>query len=146
MAYASHYAALSYGGAGLNAVHGIAYAVAGLTHATHGSTNAVMLPYVLDALRTVRATELLEVARLFGIDTKDQAAALRQLPVLIRDLIGQLGIPTNLRDFGVGQEHLAGLTRDALAVTRLAKAFPVADVPGTYERIIDAAWHGKLGD
>ncbi|WP_076592674.1 iron-containing alcohol dehydrogenase [Herminiimonas arsenitoxidans] len=146
MAYASHYAALSYGGAGLNAVHGIAYAVAGLTHATHGSTNAVMLPYVLDALRTVRATELLEVARLFGIDTKDQASALRQLPVLIRDLIGQLGIPTTLQAFGVGQEHLAGLTQDALAVTRLAKAFPVKDVPATYAHIIDAAWHGKLGD
>ncbi len=55
MAYASLYAALSYGSAGLNAVHGIAYAVAGQTHKSHGSTNAVMLPYVLDACATAGA-------------------------------------------------------------------------------------------
>jgi alcohol dehydrogenase class IV len=146
MAYASHYAALSYGGAGLNAVHGIAYAVAGLTHQSHGSTNAVMLPYVLDALRTVRHTELLEIARLFGITGSDEASAVRQLPVLIRDLVAQLGIPTTLEAFGITQEQLPALAIDALAVTRLAKAFPVADVPATYAEIVKRAWHGKLGD
>lgn len=58
MAYARIYAGLSYGSAGLNAVHGLAYAVAGLTHKRHGSTNAVMLPYVLDALTDVRRDAL----------------------------------------------------------------------------------------
>jgi alcohol dehydrogenase len=64
MSYASIYAALSYGSAGLNAVHGIAYAVAGQTHKSHGSTNAVMLPYVLDAMRECRRPDLL-VARAY---------------------------------------------------------------------------------
>src|SRR5665647_933488 len=80
MAYASIYAGLSYGSAGLNAVHGTAYAVAGQTHKSHGSTNAVMLPYVLDALRTVRRAEFLDIAGLLGIDTRNEDAALRAVP------------------------------------------------------------------
>lgn len=142
MAYASHYAALSYGSAGLNAVHGIAYAVAGLTHKSHGSTNAVMLPYVLDALRAVRPAELLEVALLFCIDEPQTEQALRQLPLTIRALVGQLGVPVTLKDFGVAEVDLPELTAAALAVTRLTKAFPVVAVEDVYRRIIRNAWEG----
>jgi len=145
MAYASHYAALSYGGAGLNAVHGIAYAVAGLTHQSHGSTNAVMLPYVIDALRTTRHKELVVVARLFGVDAPNEQKMVQQLPFFIREMISQLGIPTTLKDFGIVQEQLPALIDDALAVTRLAKAFPVADVAATYAQIVHRAWAGELG-
>lgn len=144
MAYASIYAALSYGSAGLNAVHGIAYAVAGQTHKSHGSTNAVMLPYVLDAMRDVRRSELLEVARMFGIPTADEDSALRAVPVAVRDLIGRLGIPTDLHAFGVREEDLAALTQDAIGVTRLAKAFPVDDVPASYCGIVAQAFRGRL--
>lgn len=144
MAYASHYAALSYGSAGLNAVHGIAYAVAGLTHQTHGTTNAVMLPYVLDALRETRAADMLDIARLFGIAEPDERRAVMQLPAVMRDLVAQLGIPSNLKDFGVAREELPRLTEDALAVARLAKAFPVPDVAAAYAEIVQRAWDGML--
>lgn len=145
MAYASIYAALSYGSAGLNAVHGIAYAVAGITHKSHGSTNAVMLPYVVDALRTTREAELSEVARMFGIDgTPTQAAA--RLPVLLRDLVARLGIPADLDAFGIAATQLDEMTRDALGVARLKKAFPVADGEAAYAAIVRRAWEGRLGD
>lgn len=144
MAYASVYAALSYGSAGLNAVHGIAYAVAGQTHQSHGSTNAVMLPYVLDALRGVRHAELLQVARLFGIATPDEAAAVREVPHRVRALIGRLGIPTDLQAFGIAEADLAALTRDALGVTRLARALPLPGVDAVYADIIRRAWEGRL--
>lgn len=144
MAYASLYAALSYGSAGLNAVHGIAYGVAGITHQSHGSTNAVVLPYVLDALRHERHGELLDVARLFGIEDADEALAVRRLPVVIRELVEELGIPGDLAAFGIGEAQLPRLTSDALGVARLAKAFPVADVPSRYATIIRNAWGGTL--
>lgn len=144
MAYASIYAALSYGSAGLHAVHGIAYAVAGQTHKSHGSTNAVMLPYVLDALRATRRHELLEVARMFGLPAADEEAALRRVPEAVRALIGRLGIPTDLRAFGVVETDLDALTADALAVTRLSKAFPVADVATGYRQIVRRAFDGRL--
>lgn len=144
MAYASHYAALSYGSSGLNAVHGIAYAVAGITHKSHGSTNAVMLPYVLDELTTVRRDEALDVARIFGIDDADEDIALGKLPILMRDMVAEVGIPPTLSEFGIQREQLPQLLEDALQVTRLASAFPVPDVPGAYQRIIERAFDGRF--
>ena len=103
-----------------------------------------MLPYVLDALRETRTAEMLDVARLFGIDEPDEHRAVLLLPAVMRDLVAQLGIPANLKDFGIAREELPRLTEDALAVTRLAKAFPVPDVAATYAGIVQRAWDGTL--
>lgn len=146
MCYASVYAALSYGSAGLNAVHGIAYAVAGLTHRSHGTTNAVMLPYAIGALAKTREAELLEIAALFGIAVADPDAAIAALAHALRDLVRALGIPSDLRELGIARESLDTLTQDALGVTRLARAFPVADVAAAYRRVVTHAWHGELGE
>jgi alcohol dehydrogenase len=144
MAHASVYAALSYGSAGLNAVHGIAYAVAGKTHRSHGTTNAVMLPYVLDALGDVRGEELLEVARLMSLEASSAREASLAVPVAVRALIGRLGIPTDLAAIGIEDGDLSGLVDDALGVARLAKAFPVPDAAARYRAIVRNAFAGYL--
>jgi len=146
MCYASVYAAMSYGSAGLNAVHGIAYGVAALTHKSHGATNAVVLPYAIDVLRESRHAELLEVARVFGIDAVDDVQAVRTLPHRLRDLVGKLDIPTDLNAFGIPRTSLKDLLTDSLGVTRLAKAFPVGNIEESYAEIIDNAWQGVLRD
>jgi alcohol dehydrogenase len=146
MCHASVYAALSYGSAGLNAVHGIAYAVAALTHRSHGTTNAVMLPYVLGALAETRRADLVDIARLFGIQERDEDDGIQTLIQTLRDMIASLGLPTDLRTLGIDQTSIAALTRDALAITRLAKAFPVHDVARTYEDIVQRAFDGDLGE
>jgi alcohol dehydrogenase len=99
---------------------------------------------VLDALRDVRSDEMLAVARLFGIEDTDPDSAVARLPVLVRDLVRDLGIPTTLQQCGIAQDDLAALVKDALGVTRLAKAFPVPDVPARYAAIVQHAWHGDL--
>ncbi|MEM5274872.1 iron-containing alcohol dehydrogenase [Cupriavidus taiwanensis] len=144
MSYASVYAALSYGSAGLNAVHGIAYAVAGQTHLSHGTTNAVMLPYVLDALADVRREELLAIARLLDISDGDAGIAVARVPVVVRELVAAVGLPTTLQACGIGPGDVDALVRDALAVTRLAKAFPVPDVAARYGAMVRKAWAGTL--
>ncbi len=126
-------------------MHGIAYAVAGLTHRSHGSTNAVMLPYVLDALRATRGADLLALSPLFGIDHGSDEARIAGVPLAVRALIEALDIPSTLQAFGVPHDALPALTRDALGVARLAQAFPVEDVPDTYARVIERAWRGELG-
>ena len=145
MCYASIYAALSYGSAGLNAVHGIAYAVAGVTHHSHGTTNAVMLPYVLEELGGARAQELGEVASIFGITAIDRRQAIHELSGTVRSLIGAIGIPTTLKELGIKRASLPLLLDDALRVTRLAKAFPVPDVKAAYARILGNSYEGDLG-
>ncbi len=144
MAYASIYAALSYGTAGLNAGHGIAYAVAGQTHKSHGSTNAVMLPYVLDALCETRQSELAEIAQMMGLATACPEESARRVPVAVRAMIERLDIPSDLKAFGIEEGTLDDLIADALAVTRLAKAFPVADAAHAYRQIVLNAWDGHL--
>lgn len=144
MAYASVYAALSYGSAGLHAVHGLAYAVAGQTHKSHGSTNAVMLPYVLDEVATVRPQEFIELAEILGLGRLGAADAALQVPVQVRRLVARLGIPSDLQAFGVAQAQLETLVADGMAVARLAKAFPVPDVEAAYRRIVTHAHAARL--
>lgn len=144
MAYASLYASLSYASAGLNAIHGLAYALAGLTHATHGSTNAVFLPYVMEALLPVRQRELAEIARMAGETGDDEAALARRAVVRTRELVAEVGIPTTLAGFGVTADDLPALVRNGLNVTRLTKAFPIQPAGEAYARIVDDAFTGRL--
>jgi alcohol dehydrogenase len=145
MAYASLLAAMSYGSSGLNAVHGIAYALAGLTHASHGSTNAVLLPYVMDALIEERTQELGEIAVLAGAPGGGDAIELaRQAPVRVRELVRRLGIACNLADFGVESSQIPLLIEDALAVSRLTKAFPKASPASAYGVIVRNAYSATL--
>lgn len=144
MAYSSLLAAFSYANAGLNAVHGLAYALAGLTHATHGSTNAVFLPYVMDSLRQVRQAELAEIGRLSGSRSGNSAELARDAVVATRDLVAAVGIPTTLAGFGVKESDLPGLLENGLAVTRLTKAFPIQPAQEAYASIVRNAFEGRL--
>lgn len=144
MARCSLYAALSYATAGLHAVHGIAYALAGLTHRSHGSTNAALLPYVMDELRDLRQPELAEIARLAGADDDDPARLARLAPVLTRRLVRQVGLPSDLVAFGLSEAQLPGLAADGLAVTRLTRAWPGEKVEDAYRRIVRRAFLGEL--
>lgn len=149
MSYASVFAGLSYGSAGLNAVHGIAYSIAGLTHETHGRTNAVILPYVLYELRDQRMQELKEIAAIFGITgqgQKQEHDPVLQLVQTLQTLVSELGIPNNLKDFGIKEADLPRLYADAMSVTRLRNAFPVPDTSASYLRIIANAWAGDFSD
>ena len=104
----------------------------------------MILPYVLDSLREVRRPEMLEIARLFGFPTGDQNRAVREVPRLVRDLVGRLGIPTNLRAFGIAEADLERLNEDAIGVARLAKALPRPDINSAYRSMIRNAWQGRL--
>jgi alcohol dehydrogenase class IV len=144
MAAGSLYAALSYASAGLNAVHGLAYALAGLTHASHGSTNAVYLPYVMDALLEERESDLATIARLAGEPQADQASMACSAVVRTRNLVGRVGIPTTLAGFGVTEDDLEGLIENGLGVARLTKAFPIQPPEAAYREIVTNAFHGRL--
>lgn len=146
MAYASLLASFSYANAGLNAVHALAYGLAGLTHATHGSTNGVYLPYVMDSLQQVRRSDLAEIGRLAGSKAEGVDGLARDAVALTRQLVGSVGIPTTLAEFGVSQADLPGLLANGLSVTRLTKAYPIQPPEAAYRAIIDRAFRGQIGE
>jgi len=146
MALASLYAGLSYGNAGLNAVHALAYGVAALTHASHGTTNAVMLPYVMAELRHERMRDLCGIARMAGVyqEAEDSPTGALAAARHVRELIARVGLPTELRAMGLGPADLEALVDAGRGVQRLTKAFPAAQAEARYRSIVRAALDGVL--
>lgn len=146
MALASLYAGLSYGNAGLNAVHALAYGVAALTHETHGTTNAVMLPYVMADLAQDRCADLCDIARLAGVYGGSEATREGALAAArhVRSLVAAVGVATDLKALGVSEKDLERLAQAGVGVQRLTKAYPAADAPARYRSIAQAAYAGRL--
>lgn len=144
MSYCSLYAALSYATAGLHGVHALAYALAGMTHETHGRTNAVFLPYVMDSLVSIRTAELAEIGRIAGSKKTDALGQARDAALLTRSLIKQLDMPIDLKGFGIQAHQLEQLTQDGLNVVRLAKAFPIQPPQQSFADIVRHTFEGRL--
>jgi alcohol dehydrogenase len=142
MCMSSLYAGLSYASAGLNAVHALAYGLTAVTHETHGRTNAVLLPYAMDALLPLRPAELADIAAIARAEGAD--AGHRAAPAMLRQLVADIGIPANLREFGVAEDALGRIIDGGLAVTRLVKAWPGPDAASTFRRIVHNAHAGTL--
>lgn len=147
MALASLYAGLSYGSAGLHGVHALAYGLAALTHESHGTTNAALLPYVMAELAGERMDDLCEIACMTGVHsaaaTPTRAGALAAAEY-VRSLIASVGLPTDLRRMQVSRDDLEGLVKAGLGVQRLTKAFPAAGPAARYAAVVQAAFQGQL--
>lgn len=81
---------------GLGAVHALAHPIGSLFHTHHGTTNAVLLPYVLKYNRSAIEKKLLPAISYLGID-----GGFNGFIKFITDFQKKLNIPTQLRDLGV---------------------------------------------
>jgi alcohol dehydrogenase class IV len=90
---------------GLGAVHSLAHPLSSDCGMHHGTSNAVLLPVVLEYNRAAVADRLATLAGKFGGGDVAQ---------LVRDLNARLGIQPRLRDYGVTQEILPKLAAKAL--------------------------------
>lgn len=143
MALCSLYAALSYASAGLNAVHALAYGLASVTHESHGRTNAVLLPYAMQALAdnpaANRVRELADIARLAGCTEADDMKAALEAGPRVQALIALLQMPTTLRGMGLDEAGRQAMLAEGLGVARLNKAWPGRPVADDYPAIATAA-------
>jgi 4-hydroxybutyrate dehydrogenase len=89
---------------GLGAVHSLAHPLSSDFGMHHGTSNAVLLPAVLEFNRPVAARRLQELAAQFGGG---------DIVELIRDLNRRLGIAPRLRDYGVTEAALPALADKA---------------------------------
>ena len=120
------------------AVHALAYPIGGHYHVPHGLSNALVLPHVLrfnlDAARDAYAALAPETfPELADRPVPERANAFVEgLLALSRDL----GLPSRLRDVGIGMDALPMLARDAMRQTRLLVNNPrpltEADAQGIY--------------
>jgi len=90
---------------GLGAVHSLAHPLSSDCGMHHGTSNAVLLPVVLEFNRSAAGGRMGDLSELFG--GGDPAER-------VRELNRRLGIKPRLRDWGVAEEALPGLADKAI--------------------------------
>jgi len=134
MLYGSLLAGIAFGNSGVSAAHALQFAVGAATHTSHGLGTGLLLPYCMEFNRPVREPELAELERIFGAE-----------PVsFVHDLGRRIGLPASLAEIGVAREDLRGMAEASVSIKRLIDNNPRPLDADGLERILEAAWEGRL--
>lgn len=122
MLLASFYAGIAITTSGTTAVHALSYPLGGKYHIPHGVSNAILLvpvmrfnePYCRNRLAEAYDRCCKDKAHLDSIEDKS-AWMIRRMEQIVK----QLDIPDNLREFGVTHDDLDTLVHAGMQVTRL---------------------------
>ena len=96
---------------GLGVVHSLAHPMSSLLDTHHGLANAVNLPYGMRFNIGGSEEKFRRIAQVMELPVGDGEAVVERLFELNREL----GLPTRLRDAGVGEEHIETLADLAIA-------------------------------
>lgn len=109
--------------AGTGLVHAMAYPLGGQYGITHGVSNSLLLPYVLEFNLPAAVPEYARIAEALGepVDGLSQRAAAERVVTAIRTLSEDVGVPQRLRDLEVRESDLEGFVPGALSATRLTE-------------------------
>lgn len=113
-------AGMSFANSPVAAVHALAYPIGARFHVPHGLSNSLMLPGVLRFNAEVSVQHYAELADVIFGDLKVDA---NQKTAIFIDyftkLPADLGLPTKLREVGIGEGDIEQLAKDVLLQTRL---------------------------
>jgi alcohol dehydrogenase class IV len=106
-------------------VHALSYPLGSTFHLTHGLSNALLLPYVMEFNHVAAPKRYAEVAIALGCarEADELKTALKGIDK-IRSLIGACGIPARLRDVKIPKDAIPQMAADAMKITRLLKNNP----------------------
>lgn len=144
LSYGSYLAGLSFFNAGVGGVHALAYPLGGQYGISHGESNALLLPYVLNYIRPSCIDKLRDiyVAMGYEIGSSDNEQISKWCIKVIEDLITDIGIPNTLQAFDIPESGLVKLAEDAVKQTRLLARSPMElsfeDILNIYQN----AWKG----
>jgi len=126
MALAATLAGIAFTNAGLTAVHAMAYPVGGKFHTSHGETNAVLLPAVMEFLLPTAPEKFARIAELMGqgVESLPLYEAAKKSVEAVIGLMKKINTPNGLRAFGVKKEDLPILAMETLKIRRLLEGNP----------------------
>ncbi|MEG1255510.1 1-propanol dehydrogenase PduQ [Clostridium sp.] len=111
---ASCIAGIAFNNASLGLNHGMAHIVGGKFHVSHGRTNAILLPYVIEynadlkdfnsSNYTDTAKKYSEIAKVLGLPASNTRQGVKSLIVAINKLLKELNMPTSLKETGIKPE------------------------------------------
>ncbi len=135
-------AGMAFANAGVTAVHAFAYPIGAEFHIPHGVANTIMLVPVMEFNMLGNLPKFAYLAEVLGESTEglsQREAALKTMAAL-RILSLDLKVPAHLSDFGVRDEHIPGLSKGVMKVTRLLANNPrllkVEDAEAIYRCVL----------
>ena len=139
MSVAATIAGLAFGSGGLGAVHALAYPLGTEYHMTHGRTNAIMLPHVMQYNLSGSPAKYARIAQLAGQDIEGysliEAAAMAV--AAIKELLDAINVSYHIADYSVAKEDLPKLVAGGMKQARLFEPNPrdlgEKDVKSIYE-------------
>lgn len=121
MSVASTIAGMAFGSGGLGAVHALAYPLGTEYHMTHGRTNAIMLPHVMQYNIGGSPVKYARIAQLMGRDIEGcspiEAAALSV--AAIKELLKATNVSCQIADYGVSKNDMPKLVDGGMKQARL---------------------------
>ena len=121
MLLAANLSGSAFASGGLGAVHGLAYVLGTEYHMSHGRSNAIMLPHVMEFNLSGNLEKYANIAQAMGEETLGlspyEAASLSVEAV--RSLMAALNVSDCLEDYGISREDLPKLVKGGMAQARL---------------------------
>lgn len=121
MALAASLAGLAFTSGGLGAVHGLAYVLGTEYHMSHGRSNAIMLPHVMDYNKIGNLNKYAQIAQAMGenIEGLSSYEAAEKSVDASKKLLEAVNISIKLPDYGIRKEDLPKLVEGGMKQARL---------------------------
>ena len=126
---------------GLGAMHALSHPLGALYNAHHGTLNAILMPYVLEANRDIISSGISRLARYINLEPPDFDGLLAWILALRRET----GIPHNLAALQIDENQSERVGRMAVEDPSAATN-PIPFNAGQYREIFRKAVHGDLAD
>jgi alcohol dehydrogenase class IV len=139
-------AGMAFSNALLGISHSMAHKTGAIFHIPHGCSNAIYLPYVVQYNRTVSEKKYAEIARYIGLSGDNDKELCDAYIEFIRDFSKQLGIPSNLKAYGIREDdfksnlHLISENAEKDACTG---SNPRETKAADFEKILTATYYGN---
>lgn len=124
---------------GLGAMHALAHPLGALYDAHHGTLNAVLMPYVLEANRSVISSSIGRLAQYIGLESSTFEGFLGW----VLKLRHEIGIPENLAALEIGDEDVQRIGQMAFEDPS-ASTNPISLAPSDYRTIFRNAVRGHM--
>lgn len=128
--------------AGLGCVHALAYPLNTRYDMTHGRSNAVLLPYVMEFNRVADLNKFKSIAEAMGENVVGLSLSEASMKAIeaVKQLIVELDVPIKLRDYGVKQDVASLAIEGMESGTRLLPTNPRKVTNEDAVRIFEKAW------
>lgn len=136
MLYASFLAGVGLANAGVTAVHSLSYPLGGLFGVSHGTGNAVLLPYVLESILPAERDSIEKIAYIISGEKVQAQDFIKQL----KEFEKSLGIPQSLTQLNIPDDCIEQLVEGAMQVKVPLENHPVQLSAQDISKIYHAAF------